>query len=481
MKLLLRKKITKRTAILIALLLVLILVGSCATIEVTRPYRQETPLNQQDSIIYLYRPDPWSMGYGLVWFEDFIISQDILRPTELGFAENEILSVLVSQHDTEEKAPLDRLKVANKQIEKFGILSYGSYIAVHVPPGDYTIACFINDARIHMRVLEINTKAGEEHYIRYEVGYGPTAELVIEQKDVAIDVMKKRTNFVRSYDMHSYLSDRHFNSIDASVAVKEDDSTGSGDGGVPKPEIDAVEDSAVAIQVPHKQSPTEMRTALIIANGEYTHFPNLETPVAEAIALRQVLARLGFETTLLTNATREEILDAIINFEHSLRERRGLAMFHYGGHGVQVNGANFLVPASADIPDERRVRTRGINFDEVVAAMEASGSTTNILILDACRNNPLPSATRSAARGLSVISRQPANSIIVYSAEAGTVAQDGVFTPTLLKYLQKPNLEFTDILRMVRREVRLLTDGAQRPGEYSQLETEIYLNTSPEN
>ncbi|MBA7522741.1 hypothetical protein ES705_14861 [subsurface metagenome] len=217
------------------------------------------------------------------------------------------------------------------------------------------------------------------------------------------------------------------------------------------------------------------KTALVIGNGAYSHFSRLTHPTAEAIQMRNTLDRLGFDVILLLNGSKEEILDSVYSFEFKLKQRGGLALFHYGGHGIQVESKNYIIPTDADIPDERRVKTRGVDIDEIISAMDASGSKTNIIILDACRDNPLPGGSRSGTRGLTVSGVQPPDSIIVYSAEAGTTAQDGLFTPTLIKYLKMPGLDFIDVLRNVRTEVRKKSNGAQRTGEYNQLESKLYL------
>jgi formylglycine-generating enzyme required for sulfatase activity len=219
----------------------------------------------------------------------------------------------------------------------------------------------------------------------------------------------------------------------------------------------------------------ENKTALVIGNGNYAHFSRLANPKTEATDMKNALKRLGFEVILLLDGTEDQILDALADFEYKLEQRGGLALFHYGGHGVQVDGANYMIPVDADIPDERRVRSRAVEVDEVIGALDASGSSTNIVILDACRDNPLPGGSRSGSRGLAVVGNPPPDSIIVYSADAGTTAQDGLFTPTLLKYLETPGLEFGDMLRKVRTEVRSSSGGKQRTGEYNQLESEIYL------
>src|SRR5208337_3293828 len=220
----------------------------------------------------------------------------------------------------------------------------------------------------------------------------------------------------------------------------------------------------------------ENRQALLIANGAYKNFGALETPVPEAQDLATTLKGLGFQVTLLKNASREEMLDALDAFGSSLKGKGGIAFFHYGGHGVQVAGKNYLIPADADIPDDRKVSTRAVDLEEVMTTMDASGADTSIVILDACRNDPLPSSSgRAASRGLTVVESQPKNSIIVYSAQANSIAQDGLFTPALTKALEKPGLSLTDILAEVRSEVYLKSKGAQTPGEYNQLFTPVFL------
>ena len=183
----------------------------------------------------------------------------------------------------------------------------------------------------------------------------------------------------------------------------------------------------------------EPKNALLVANGNYTSFGSLNTPVKEAKELKKSLEKLGFAVTIVENAGREKILDSLLDFQRAVSASGGIAFFHYGGHAVQVAGKNYLIPVDADIPDERRVSSRAVDVDEVMASMQGE---TNIVILDACRNNPLPSSSgRSATRGLVMSEYKPANSIIVYSAQAGKVAQDGIFTPILTKkILEKKEL-----------------------------------------
>lgn len=213
------------------------------------------------------------------------------------------------------------------------------------------------------------------------------------------------------------------------------------------------------------------KEALLIANADYSHLGKLPNPVPDARHLADVLRRIGFNVSIIENASREDMLLAIGDFEERLRSSRGIAFFHYGGHGVQVDGKNYLIPADANIPDEKRVATRAVDVDEVMSALDASGAAANVVVLDACRDNPLPAtSTRSAARGLSVVARKPKNSIIIYAAEADNRALDGLFTPVLSRAIaESGNRDISEVMKLVRKEVFSRSDGAQTPGEYNQL------------
>jgi len=216
----------------------------------------------------------------------------------------------------------------------------------------------------------------------------------------------------------------------------------------------------------------ESRNALLIANAKYQNFGNLSTPVKEARDLKKTLEILGFSVTIIENASLDTMQEAIDSFSSKLQNQGGIGFFHYGGHAVQVNGINYLIPCNAVIPDEKKVKSRSLCVDDVMASMSAE---TNIVVLDACRNNPLPSSSgRSVNRGLVLTIEHPKNSIIIYSAQPGNVAQDGVFTPVLTKKLLEKK-ELGSILRDVRREVSKMTNGQQNPGAYDELTSEVYL------
>lgn len=228
----------------------------------------------------------------------------------------------------------------------------------------------------------------------------------------------------------------------------------------------------------HAASPKE---ALLIANGKYSHFAGLAHPPADAEKLQAALEQLGFHVRVVRDGNREEMLEAISEFERGLRNTGAIAFFHYGGHGVQVDGKNYLLPADADIPDERRVATRAVALDEVMTAMDAAAARASIIVIDACRDNPLPAGSgRNLARGLSVVGLKPKNSIVIYAAEAGSKAWDGVFTPIFSSAIQLQNISIDRVMKIVRGEVSKNTNGEQIPGEYNQLFEDIYLGGNQE-
>lgn len=223
------------------------------------------------------------------------------------------------------------------------------------------------------------------------------------------------------------------------------------------------------------------KEALLIANGTYSHFGSFAHPLPDAERLGAVLEKIGFRVTTIQNGSREEMLDALKEFETRLQGTGAIAFFHYGGHGVQVDGRNYLIPADADIPDERRVATRAVDLDEIMGALDQANSRANVVVLDACRDNPLPAlAGRAGARGLTVVGAKPKNSIIIFAAEAGNKAVDGLFTPILAEALEAPGRTIDQIMKTVRSQVHARSQGQQTPGEYNQLFEDLFLWLAPE-
>lgn len=215
------------------------------------------------------------------------------------------------------------------------------------------------------------------------------------------------------------------------------------------------------------------RVALIIGNGEYQAVAKLNNPTNDADDIGNALSTLGFDAEVLTNADLAAMEDAVLR----LRDRLAAApdsvgFFYYAGHGVQSGGENFLIPVDARLSSESLLRTRAIPLQFVLDSLGEAGNALNIVVLDACRDNPF-SWARSSSRGLAVVGQLPPASIVVYSTGAGKVARDGAgrngaFTGELLKHLSTPGLDISEVLRRTGQAVQAATAGAQIPAIYSQ-------------
>lgn len=235
--------------------------------------------------------------------------------------------------------------------------------------------------------------------------------------------------------------------------------------------------------VPHASA--ERRVALVIGNDIYTHLPNLNNARKDAEGMAAKLRGLGFETILKVNAGRREMHRALRQFENRLTDGAvGLAFF--AGHGIQADGTNFLVPADANIQEEDDLRSEALTAQHILTAMERASNPLNIVILDACRDNPLPNRSRSARRGLTVVGI-PAGvkgTAILYSAGEGQTAEDGppgghgVFTGELLKVMDQPGLSLEQVFKRVNRRVQQSTNNRQRPWSLMSLQGDFVFRNA---
>ena len=222
---------------------------------------------------------------------------------------------------------------------------------------------------------------------------------------------------------------------------------------------------------------SESRTALVIGNGDYEISP-LQNPANDAGDMATILKDLGFEVNTIINGTHREMFTAIQDFGWKLNQYN-VGLFYYAGHGIQFEGTNFIVPIDANIQKDVDIQFETININRVLAEMESAGNAVNIVILDACRNNPYVSRFRSINRGLTVVVA-PAGSLIVYATAPGDVAEDGlgrngIFTAALLKHIKTPDIEVREMLTMVRRDVMAATSNEQTPWDSSSLTGSFYF------
>jgi formylglycine-generating enzyme required for sulfatase activity len=220
----------------------------------------------------------------------------------------------------------------------------------------------------------------------------------------------------------------------------------------------------------------ERRTALVIGNADYKSSP-LKNPVNDARDMAQVLRELGFSVTMKLNCSQREMTEAIREFGNELT-RGGVGLFYYAGHGIQVGGRNYLIPVDADIRAEDEVKFFSVDAGLVLSKMESAGNRTNIVILDACRDNPFKSF-KTVSKGLAVV-EAPRGSLIVYATAPGSVAaegkgRNGIFTGALLRHIKTPGVDAELMLREVRRDVMAETGGEQVPWSSSSLMGSFYF------
>jgi uncharacterized caspase-like protein len=215
----------------------------------------------------------------------------------------------------------------------------------------------------------------------------------------------------------------------------------------------------------------ERRTALVIGNAAYDFGP-LRNPVNDATDIAAALRQLGFEVTLWRNADLRVMHEAIETFSHQLRQG-GAGLFYFAGHGVQVGGENYLIPIRAQINRQQDVQYEAVPVGRILGGMEDAENQLNILILDACRDNPWARQWRWSQRGLAMV-QAAHGSLIAFATAPGGIANDGdgrngLYTSELLQHLMTPGLSVEHLFKRVRAGVVKATTGKQIPWESSSL------------
>ena len=234
--------------------------------------------------------------------------------------------------------------------------------------------------------------------------------------------------------------------------------------------------------LPSRAQPlVEPRIALVIGNADYPGAP-LVNPINDARAIAARLAELGFHVTRLENASQGQMYDAIRVFGDQLRDG-GAGLFYYAGHAVQMRGRNYLLPARAVIEREDEIVYRTVDTGQILDKMDSARNRVNIVVLDACRNNPFWRTFRNIAPGLAVVDA-PANTLIAFATAPGAVASDGtgrngLYTQHLLRALASPGLSLEDVFKRVRAGVRQESAGRQVPWENTSLEVDFFFDPLP--
>ena len=210
------------------------------------------------------------------------------------------------------------------------------------------------------------------------------------------------------------------------------------------------------------------KVALVIGNASY-EVGRLANPVNDATDMAAALRAKEFDVTLATNVNRDGMLEQVEAFRRKIRPG-GIALVFFAGHAVEHRGENWLLPVeNGAIRTQAHVSIHSVSAQDVLSMIEERGARLNILVLDACRDNPLPAGARSAQRGLAAIDTgTSSSSLVAFATSPNRTAADGEgrnspYTAALLRGLRDPSLSVTDLFNKVGAEVMQATGGAQVP------------------
>jgi hypothetical protein len=223
------------------------------------------------------------------------------------------------------------------------------------------------------------------------------------------------------------------------------------------------------------------KIALVVGCSQYEFAGHLENPLNDAIAIKQNLESLGFDVMYAENPNLKDLKIKIDDFGTEL-EKYNVGLFYFAGHGVQVKGLNYLIPVDANLKSERTVEYDCVQVDRILSHMENAKTSVNLIILDACRNNPFE---RNWGRDLSqrgfAVMDAPKGSLIAYSTSPGKTASDGdgkngLYTGELVSEIKSVNLAITQLFQKVRKSVMAKSKDTQVPWESTSLTADFYFN-----
>ncbi len=249
---------------------------------------------------------------------------------------------------------------------------------------------------------------------------------------------------------------------------------------LPALRLAAVASALAAVSV-SAQAPLDIRVALIIGNSAYPGSMALVNPANDAQAMADVLKRLGFNVIELRDGNKAQMSAAIARVSDALKGKQGVGMLYYAGHGLQLDWRNYMVPVDANLKSAADVTQQTIDLSSVVDIFKAAGNRMNIVVLDACRDNPFGGNT-SSAKGLAQLDAPP-STFLAYATAPGNVAEDGdektgngLYTQYLLQELKRPTAKIEDVFKRVRLNVRKQSQGRQIPWESTSLEDDFFFN-----
>ena len=221
------------------------------------------------------------------------------------------------------------------------------------------------------------------------------------------------------------------------------------------------------------------KLALVVGNSAYASIEALKNPVNDAKSIAETLDVVRFRATFRLDVGREELAVAIGAYCSELAKSGAVGLFYFAGHGLQLGWRNYLVPVDARIEKAEDLQRACVDLDTLIEGVRKAANPLNVIILDACRDNPFSRDYRDVHKGLSQIDA-PTNSLLAYSTAPGNVARDGesahgVYTASLLKHIPVRDQRLEDVFKRVRLDVRAQTKGAQIPWESTSLEQDFYF------
>lgn len=238
----------------------------------------------------------------------------------------------------------------------------------------------------------------------------------------------------------------------------------------------------VVVAAPAVGADGEARVATVVGNGAYSASP-LRNPPNDAALIAASLRRCGFRVTELHDRDQRQLEGAIRELGEQLLASGGVGLFYYAGHAMEVAGRNYLIPIGAGILHEDEVKYKAVDAGMVLDKMATARNRLNIVILDACRDNPFARSFRSASRGLQRMDA-PVGTLLAYATAPGAVAADGpdangLYTDMLLRHMETPGLPIEQMFRLVRQDVLKASGSQQIPWEASSLVGEFCFVPGP--
>ena len=232
----------------------------------------------------------------------------------------------------------------------------------------------------------------------------------------------------------------------------------------------------------------ESRLALVIGQSAYKSVPVLPNPINDAKAVGQMLTDSGFEVSTASDLSQSQIRDALSEFAAKVASKGGdsIALVFYAGHGMQIDGENFLIPVDINPKRESDIAIQAVRLNDVLNTLTSAPSKMRILMVDACRNNPFPEISGSAGGGLALIDAKfgAPNTFLSFSTSPGAVAEDGKgdnspYTTALLAAAKEANIPIEETFKRTRVSVNKATEGRQTPWDSSSLTDDFRFSGTP--